>query len=103
MKFISFVEDNFVRHEPFELHTYKPRTFCQWLKNEPREIIHTQYMTGRFVYSDIIIEPELELITIGQKITMFETSEYIFHGIIPYGLENGRFTCTVDYTETRKI
>lgn len=103
MKFISFVENSFAIYEQAELHTYKPRTFRQWLRDDEPEIVQTEYFAGRCTYSDIVIEPELELITIGKKISMLEFDEYIFHGVIPYSLENGRFTCTVDYTEPRKL
>ena len=99
MKFISFIEDNFVIYKPIELNTYKPRTFIQWFRNDKQEIVHTEYLGGRSIYSDIVIESKLELITIGQKIPKLELDEYIFYGVIPIIFENNRFRCCVDYTE----
>lgn len=101
MKFISFVDNLPIRHEPFELHTYRPRTLREWWRGDKPKIIHTEYFKGRTIFSDIIIEPELELIFLGQKIFKFETDEYIFYGLVPVSFECGRFTCKVDFIESK--
>lgn len=54
---------------------------------------------GRIIFSNITIDPESDDIKLGEKIPTFETAEYKFSGVLPFMIENGVFTCSVDYTE----